>query len=333
MRASPRFLRALPWALLAAMLASLCVGSTSLGLTPLMGLLRGDEGARFILWELRLPRTLTAALAGAALGPAGLVMQTLFRNPLAGPYVMGVSAGATLGAAAAILAGAALPFLGGVSGLLAASCLGASLSMAVVAVASERIRSSMTLLILGLIFGQFAGAVVSLLTRFSEAERLQAFTAWTYGSFSGVAMGQILWLGVPVAVGLLLLHTRTLALDALLLGDEGARSLGIDVRVERRFLLGATALLAGAVTCFCGPIAFLGVAVPHVCRGLSGTAAHRVLFPMSVVVGAFLAVFCDMLTRLPGLPQALPVNAALAFLGAPFLAWIILRSRIWRTMT
>lgn len=316
-----------------AILASLMVGRTELGWAVVQRALAGDDGAAFILWDLRLPRTLTAALAGAALGPAGLVMQTLFRNPLAGPYVMGVSSGATLGAAVAIMASATLPILGGSTGLLMASCLGATLAMAVVAVASERIRSSMTLLILGLIFGQFAGALVSLMTRFSEAERLQAFTAWTFGSFEGVTRPLLPWLAIPVFLGLVFLGRSWRALDAFLLGDEGARTLGIDVKASRRLILGGAAILAGAVTSFCGPVAFLGVAIPHVCRGLAGTAMHRVLLPMTSLVGALLAVVCDMLTRLPYLPQSLPVNVVLAVLGAPFLAFIILRSRTWRTMT
>lgn len=294
-----------------------------------------------ILWQIRLPRCLTAALAGSALALSGLEMQTLFRNPLAGPYSMGISSGATLGVALAVLAGAAAGVGGGAesSGFMALKGVGAQLGVAGSAIAgaaavmvlvlavARRIQSNTTLLILGLMLGQMAGALVSVLQSFSSSEEIRAFAFWGFGSYAGVT-----WAQMPVLAGAVLAGTALGAwcakpLNAMLLGDTYARSLGVPVRALRIFLLASTSILAGSVTAFCGPVAFLGLAVPHLCRGLFRSADHRVLIPACLLLGASLSLAADLAARLPGGNRALPLNAVMALIGAPVVIWVLMRGR------
>ncbi|MDQ3000332.1 MAG: iron ABC transporter permease [Fibrobacterota bacterium] len=322
----------------------LASGSVGIPITEAAGSLFGRPTSNpiwdRILWQIRLPRCLTAVLAGSALALCGLVMQTLFRNPLAGPYSMGISSGATLGVALAVLAGTAagadlggfqaLNGLGAQVGVAGSAVAGAAGVMLMVLAVSRRIQSNTTLLILGLMFGQMAGALVSVLQSFSSSEEIRAFTFWTFGSYAGVT-----WAQMPVLAGAVLAGTAlggycAKSLNALLLGWTYARSLGVPVQGLRAMLLASTSILAGSVTAFCGPIAFLGLAVPHLCRGLFRTADHRILIPACLLLGASLSLGADLASRLPGSDRALPLNAVMALVGAPVVIWVLLRRRAAR---
>ena len=323
-------------ALAALFLLSIALGSVAIPLQDIVAVLTGGEASREswtnIILKFRLPKAITAALAGAALGMSGLMMQTLFRNPLAGPYVLGISSGASLGVALIVLGmgtagGSLLLGLGLGSDLLIASAagMGAALSMGIVLLVARRVESSMTLLILGMMFGYFTSSLVSLLMYFSIAERIQAYINWTFGSFSGVTWGQMPILFGFVALGLLLSFSLSKSLNAMLLGEAYARSLGLNVRRARLLIVIATALLAGVVTAFCGPIGFIGIAVPHICRAILNTSDHRVLVPSVVLMGAIVALIASLIAEMPGSRILLPLNAVTALIGAPVVMWVILR--------
>jgi iron complex transport system permease protein len=324
--------------LLGAFVLSLTIGSVSIPLDQVITILLGREPARAtwttIVVDFRLPKALTAIFAGAALGAAGLNMQTLFRNPLADPYVLGVSSGASLGVALAVLSfgttgGALLAGLGlaGDLGLTAAAILGAAVAMLIVIAAASRLQSVMTLLILGLMFGYATGALVSILLYFSIPERIQAYINWTFGSFGGVSWRQMPLFVGAATLGLVGTFLLSKPLNALLLGETYARSLGLNVRRARLGLLISAALLTGAVTAFCGPIGFLGLAVPHLSRTLLGSADHRILIPASACLGGLLALLADLIAQAPGSQVVLPLNAITALIGAPVVVLVILRRR------
>lgn len=334
------------WSALAILLAiligmfllSMVIGSVRIPLGDILTILVGGEPARAtwttIIRDFRLPKALTAMLAGAALGISGLQMQTLFRNPLADSYVLGVSSGASLGVALVVLSVgttgsilmAGIGLLGDL-GLAAAAFIGAALVLALVMLVASRVQSVMTLLILGLMFGYATSAVVSLLLYFSITERIQTYISWTFGSFGGVTWSQMSVFAPMVIVGLLSSLILSKPLNALLLGEAYARSMGLNVRRARLWIIVTTALLAGAVTAFCGPIAFLGIAVPHLCRGLFGTSDHRILIPGVVMLGGIAALIADLIAQVPGGQIILPLNAVTALIGAPVVIWIILRRR------
>jgi len=333
-------LLALTVALLAVLMLSLAWGSVSIPLEQIMLILLGGEADRAawtnIVLKFRLPKALTAMLAGMALSASGLMMQTFFRNALAGPFVLGVSSGASLGVALVVLSTTAVAGrfasqagLGLTGDLLLslAAGLGAGITMALVLLVSARIRSSMTLLILGLMFGYLAAALVSLLLYFAVPERIQAYINWTFGTFSGVTWEQLPILGLTVIGGLLLAGGLAKPLNALLLGENYARSLGIHLGWLRLGIVSATSLLAGAVTAFCGPIAFIGIAVPHLCRALFRSADHGLLLPAAMVTGAIVALLAALMAELPGNNLVLPLNAVTALLGAPVVMGVILRQR------
>lgn len=286
----------------------------------------GDSVSATIVRTLRLPRALAALLAGAALGTAGLQMQTYFRNDLAGPYVLGLSAGASLGVALLVL-GAGVLGLGAVGawGLAAAAFLGAGAVLALVALAALRVSEGATLLIVGLMFASFTSAIVSVLQFFAEADRVQAFLFWTFGSLGGVTWAQLPVLAGGVGAGLLLGGLLVKPLDALLLGERYAESMGVSVARARALVFASTSLLAGTVTAFCGPIAFVGLAVPHLVRALTPQATHRVLVPATALGGAVVLLACDLVARLPGSGLSLPLNAVTSLVGAPVVVWVLLR--------
>ena len=315
---------------------SVSVGSVSIPFWDVVRIFLGEVPPKnswsHIVFTLRLPRAITGVLAGAALAVSGLLMQTLFRNPLAGPFVLGISSGASLGVALVVLgfgvgASTFLRDLGvlGNFGIIAAASLGAGTVVALVLVVSRRIEDSMTLLILGLMFGYASGALVSILMYFSIAERIQAFLMWTFGSFGNVTWQQMWAFATAILLGLFIAFLAVKPLNALLLGETYARSMGLTVQRARFWILTSASILAGATTAFCGPIAFLGVAVPHVARSLFNTSDHRILVPATALIGAMLALFADLIARLPGSQQALPLNAVTALIGAPIVTWIILR--------
>jgi iron complex transport system permease protein len=322
-------------ALVGAFLLNLALGSVRIPLGDVAAVLTGGESAKpswaYIILEFRLPKALTAVLAGAALAVSGLQMQTLFRNPLADPYILGINAGASLGVALVVLAtGAATGFLSNVGllgdlSLIAAAIAGASLVTGLVIVAARWLRHAMTLLILGLMLGYATGAVVSILIYFSVPEQIQAYISWTFGSFGGVTGRQLAILAPVIGGGLLLAWLLTKPLNALLLGEAYARSMGANVRRVRFWLIAGTSVLAGAVTAFCGPIAFLGVAIPHLCRALLRTSDHRMLAPATMLMGGLAALLADLVAGVPGSQTVLPLNAVTALLGAPVVVWIVLR--------
>lgn len=333
------FLAALIGGLIAVFLLSLSLGSVSIPVEQIVTILFGGTPEKTswatIVLKFRLPKAITAALAGAALSASGLQMQTLFRNPLADPFVLGISSGASLGVALVVLvAGVAggSSLLAGVSlvgdvSLAVASIIGSALVLLLVMAVARRVQSTMTLLILGLMFGYATSALVSVLLYFSIAERIQAYISWTFGSFSGVTWGQLQVFGPVVVVALIFSHLLVKPLNALLLGETYARSMGLNVRLARLGVIATSASLAGVVTAFCGPIGFLGIAVPHLCRSLFHTSDHRLLMPSVVLLGGILAVAADLLAQLPGSQLMLPLNAVTALLGAPVVTWVILRQR------
>jgi len=322
-------------ALVAAFFLNVAFGSVRIPLSEIITILTGGEASKpswsYIVLAFRLPKALTAILLGAALAVSGLQMQTLFRNPLADPYILGINAGASLGVALVVLAtGAATGFLSNVGllgdlSLIASAIAGASLVTGLVIVAARWLRHAMTLLILGLMLGYATSAIVSILIYFSVPEQIQAYIAWTFGSFGGVTWRQLLILAPVIGAGLLLAVLLTKPLNALLLGEAYARSMGVDVQRVRFWLIAGTSVLAGAVTAFCGPIAFLGVAIPHLCRALLHSSDHRLLVPATLLMGGLAALLADLVASMPGSRTILPLNAVTALLGAPIVVWIVLR--------
>lgn len=311
--------------LLAALLFGLDVCSGSMWLWPF-----GDLSAmeHQILHAIRLPKALTAIMAGAALSVSGLIMQTLFRNPLAGPYTLGVSSGASLGVALLTMMGTVLStfrFQFSVFSLPVAACVGATLVLLLVLAVSRRVTNNVSLLIVGLMFGSIAGALVSLMQNFANPDALKFFIVWTLGSLSSVGWGDMQLMGPILLLGTLFVLLALKPLNGLLLGEDYARGLGINVERTRLFIVLATGLLAGGVTAFCGPIAFVGVAVPHIARGLFRSSNHRLTLPASALIGACLLLLCDILCSLAIYP--LPISTVSALFGAPVIIWIILRNK------
>jgi len=281
-----------------------------------------------ILHAIRLPKAVTAILAGSALSVSGLIMQTLFRNPLAGPYTLGVSSGASLGVALLTMLGGLLSTLNfqlSTIGLPIAACLGATLVLLLVLAVSRRVTSNVSLLIVGMMFGSIAGALVSLLQNFANPDALKLFIVWTLGSLSSVGWSDMSVLVPVLLLGAFFVLLALNPLNGLMLGEDYARGLGINVTRTRLYIVLATGLLAGGVTAFCGPIAFIGVAVPHIARGIFRTSNHRVTVPASMLIGACLLLVCDVLCSLFVYP--LPVSTVSALFGAPVIIWIILKNK------
>ncbi len=308
---------------------SLAIGSVSIPLPEVLNILLGGTptkpGWRNIIWQFRLPRSLTAMLAGAALAISGLQLQTLFCNPLAGPFVLGISSGASLGVAIVVLASQQLGLFYGDLGIITAACIGAASVALLVIVVARLVQSAIALLVLGLMFGYATGALVNILLQLSSAQQVQQFVIWTFGSFGGVTWVQLPLLATGVGIGGAIALISTAALNVMLLGEVQAQSLGVHLARLRLLVLLSSSLLAGIVTAFCGPIAFLGVAVPHLCRGMLRTADLRWLLPGVVIVGAGLALVADLLSQILVRSSVLPLNSVTALIGTPILIWVILR--------
>lgn len=332
------------WALLlaappVAFALELCLGSVWIPPRQVWAILVGQpgvpEGWREIVLLYRLPRAVTAMLGGAALGMAGLKMQTLFRNPLADPFVLGISSGASLGVALVILAAWSVGFrptleragLLGNASLVLAAIGGSCAVLTVVMAVARRVESSLTLLIVGLMFGYISSALVNVLLQFALEHQMQSYIAWTFGSFGGVTWKQLAVFAPTVAAGLLLAVALAKPLNALLLGERYAWSMGVNVRRARTWIILAASLLAGTVTAYCGPIGFLGIAVPHLCRRVLRTSDHRVLVPAVVLTGSTLALLADVLAQVPGTRIVLPLNSITSLIGAPVVIGVILRGR------
>lgn len=299
--------------------ADVCIGSVDIPLRDVMAAIFGgdvDPQTKTIVIDLRLIKAATALIAGIALSISGLQMQTLFRNPLAGPYVLGLSSGASLGVALILLAG-----VGSAMGIASAAMAGAAIVMGLLLLINERVDNVMTLLILGILFSSAIGSVVQILQFVSDEQSLKSYVVWTMGSLSEVTAPQLAILGACVAVGLLLSVITVKPLNLLELGDGFARSLGVDLRRSRFAILASTTLLAGSVTAFCGPIGFIGMAMPHIARALTGASDHRTLLPASALVGALVLIACDLVSR----RFLIPINAVTSLVGIPVVAYVVIR--------
>lgn len=315
----------------------LAVGPVRVPLADTMRVLIGAEASdprwQVIVATMRLPRVLTALAAGVGLGVAGLQMQTLFRNPLAEPYVLGVSSGASLGVALVVVgAGSGTAFTAGLgatgrAAVVLAAALGAAAVLAAVLVLSRWVRAAATLLLIGVMVGLASAAVVSVLLVYADPQRVQQYLLWGLGSFAGTGWADLKLLLPLVAAGLAAAALTIRALNALLLGEGYAATMGVDVRRARLITVASAALLAGVTTAFCGPIAFLGLAVPHLSRLALGTSDHRVLLPGVVLMGGAVALGCGIVSQVPGSDAVLPINAVTALIGAPIVIAVLLRSR------
>ncbi len=302
-------------------LLDLAVGAVPVPLGDVWAALTGGDCPRAtakIILNIRLIKAVVALLAGAALSVSGLQMQTLFRNPLAGPYVLGISSGASLGVALVVLAG-----VGSSIGIAGAAWLGAAIVLVVIAAVGHRIKDIMVILILGMMFSSGIGAVVQILQYVANDESLKMFVVWTMGALGDVTLDQLAVLIPSIIAGLLLAVITIKPLNLLLFGEEYAVTMGLNVRRSRGLLFLSTTLLAGTVTAFCGPIGFIGLAMPHVTRMLFRNSDHRVLVPGTVLSGASVLLLCDLVSKL----FSLPINAITALLGIPIVVWVVLRNK------
>ena len=291
-----------------------------------------NETFKTIVLSFRLPKALTAVLTGAALSLAGLQMQTVFRNPLAGPYVLGISAGASLGVALFVLGFSSTLALGlfsatGALPLALVAWLGSFLVMLLVLYVSARVNDIMTLLILGILFTSAVTAIVSILQYFSSESMLKAFIIWTMGSLGSVTKSQLAVLAPAIGAGIVLALLKVKDLNAFLLGEDYARSLGVSIKTSRIIIFLSASLLAGTITAFCGPIGFIGIAVPHICRVLFKTANHLVMVPAVIITGSIVMLFSDIVSQLPGMQTTLPLNSVTALIGIPVIIWMIVKNR------
>jgi len=317
--------------------ANLLLGTVEIPFRAVLEILFGNGGGeevwRNIVLKSRLPQALTALVAGAGLAVSGLQMQTVFRNPLAGPSVLGISSGASLGVACVVLmsgvGGHALSRMGyfGDMALTAAAIVGALAVMALIVYVSQKVRGNVTLLIIGVMIGYVANAVIGVLKFFSVEEDIRAYVIWGLGSFARVSGNQVMLFVSIMALLLPLSFLLVKTLNLMLLGDGYARNLGLDVKRARLLVIACSGVLVAVVTAYCGPVMFLGLAVPHLCRGLFATSDHRILMPASLLAGAALALLCNLIARMPGFEGVLPVNSVTALIGAPVVMWVLFRKR------
>ena len=320
-------------ALILLFIADITLGSVSISLSKLMEIFKsGRDGSplAYIIWDIRLPKAIAAIMVGSGLSISGLLLQSLFRNPLAGPSVLGISSGASLGVATYVMAGG----MGVISfGLLSSggialfSILGSLLVLLAVMSVSLRVNDTVSLLIVGIMFGSITGALVSVLQYSSSADLVQHFIIWTFGSLSSITWNELGLISIVVlasSFGTLLLIKP---LNALLLSDDYAKSMGVSVKKTRNVIIIISSLIAGVVTAFAGPIVFVGVAVPHLSRNLFSSSDHRVLVPAVLLIGSILMLVCDIISQLPGTTTVLPINSVTALFGAPVVIWIILQNR------
>jgi iron complex transport system permease protein len=315
---------------------NISLGSITIPFKEIYTSLTGGQSSKstweYIIINYRLPKAITAVLVGMGLSISGLLMQTLFRNPLAGPYVLGLSSGASLGVAFVILGASFLPsFLAGILlspyGIVLASTLGSTTVLLLVLLVSQRLRDTMAILIVGLMFGSFTSAIVGVLTYFSSAEQLQKFTFWSMGNLGNLSWTSIGILTICVLLGLSLSLFSIKPLNALLLGENYAKSMGLNFNKARLIIILATSILAGSITAYAGPIAFIGLAVPHIAKLVFQTSNHTILFWSTLLFGAAIMLICDVVSQMPGMEITLPINAITSILGAPVVIWLLVRKR------
>jgi iron complex transport system permease protein len=315
---------------------NISLGSVSIPFEDILNTLIGNTAAKeswqTIILYFRLPKAITAILVGSGLSVAGLLMQTLFRNPLAGPFVLGISSGASLGVALLILSGS---LFGGFFlassisswSLPVASSLGAFLVLSAVIIAANKVRNTMSILIIGLMFGSLTSAIISVLAYFSEAQQIQQFLFWSFGSLGNLSWNELLVFIVIYSIGMLATLAIIKPLNSLLLGENYAKSLGINVKRNRNIILIITSVLTGVITAFAGPIAFIGLAVPHIARMIFTTSNHKILIPAVVILGAIIMLICDAIAQLPTSEFTLPINAITSLFGAPIVIWLLIRKK------
>ncbi len=321
-----------------AFLLSLSWSSVPIPLTEVLAVLAGGavekESWRTIVMDIRLPRTLTAIAVGIGLGLSGLQMQTLFRNPLASPFTLGVSSGASLGVALVVIVlpvtigyGAIGGGMLGNLGTVAGAAIGAFTVLTIMLAVAARVQDMTTVLLLGVVIGALVSAAVTVLVFFADEQRTREFVEWGFGSFHKVRWHEIPFFLTVIGIGASIATLATKYLNALLLGENYAQSMGLNIHRARFIIMTSAALMAGAVVAYAGPIGFLGIAVPHLARGLFGTSDHRILVPASIWIGIMLALACGILAEMPSSSLNLPVNAATSLVGAPVALWVLLRAR------
>ena len=325
-------------AIVALMIVNLLIGSVKIPVADVCRILIGDEGESVIwqniIWKSRLPQVLTAIAAGAGLAVSGLQMQTVFRNPLAGPSVLGISNGSALGVAFVVLlsgrlGGVALSRLGylGDAAMSVAAIVGALAVMLLIMWIAQRVKGNVTLLIIGVMIGYLANAIIGVLKFLSPEEDVKAFVVWGLGSFSRVSGDEMVLFVVLMCILIPLSFLLVKSMNLLLLGDKYAANLGLNIRRSRMLVILSSGVLVAIVTAYCGPIMFIGLAVPHLARAIFRSSDHRILMPATALCGAVLALLCNFIARMPGFEGALPVNSVTALVGAPIIASVLFRRR------
>lgn len=316
--------------------ANISLGSVSIPVKDVFNSLLGNtienEAWQHIIQNYRLPKAFTAVLVGSGLGISGLLMQTLFRNPLAGPFVLGITSGASLGVAlvimgASVFGGFFATLLLSKWSLVIAASLGSFLVLLAVIMVSAKVRDTMAILIIGLMFGSITAAVVSVLSYFSSAEQLQQYIFWGFGSLGNLSWNELLIFLLVYCFGILFSIISLKSLNTLLLGENYAKSLGVNIKQSRFIIIIATSLLAGTITAFVGPIAFIGLAIPHITRQVFNTSNHKILLPAVFIFGAIVMLICDSIAQLPTSDYTLPINAITSLIGAPIVIWLLVRKR------
>ncbi|CAM1363293.1 Iron complex transport system permease protein [Tenacibaculum sediminilitoris] len=318
------------------LLLNISLGSVSIPLKEIFNSLLGNTVAKdsweTIIINYRLPKSITAILVGSGLSISGLLMQTLFRNPLAGPFVLGISSGASLGVALLILGSGVFGgfFLVAIYSnwaLAIAASAGSFLVLSAVIIAANKVRNTMSILIIGLMFGSLTSAVISVLAFFSEAEQIQQYLFWSFGSLGNLTWAELSVFGVIYLVGILGTFSVIKPLNSFLLGENYAKSLGINIKKSRNIILLITSILTGVITAFSGPIAFVGLAVPHISKMIFSTSNHKILLPAVALIGAIILLICDSIAQLPTSEFTLPINAITSLFGAPVVIWLLVRKK------
>ena len=301
-------------------------------LKSLSGSIPTKDSWQTIILNFRLPKAITAILVGSGLSICGLLMQTLFRNPLAGPFVLGISSGASLGVALLILGST---IFGGVFlsltfsnwAIAIAASLGAFLVLSAVIITANRVRNTMSILIIGLMFGSLTSAIISVLAYFSEAEQIKQYLFWSFGSLGNLTWNEIFVFAIIYLFGIIGTFSIIKPLNSYLLGENYAKSLGVNIKKSRNIILLITSLLTGVITAFSGPIAFVGLAVPHIAKMVFSTSNHKILLPATALIGAIILLICDIIAQLPTSEFTLPINAITSLFGAPVVIWLLVRKK------